>query len=209
MQGVKLRIVVFVIGLINIVPGFSQTSSKVESVLDFQRTINEEYKDPGESPLSKEDRASFESLDFFKIDTNYVVTAEFVRTPYESPFAMPTTKERTPIYVKYGELYFQLKGKKYTLNVYKSQDLLKKPEYADYLFLPFTDESNGISTYGGGRYIDLKLPLGKTVELDFNKAYNPYCAYSKNYSCPIPPKENDLKTSIPVGVRYDKKKFSH
>ncbi len=111
MQGVKLRIVVFVIGLINIVPGFSQTSSKVESVLDFQRTINEEYKDPGESPLSKEDRASFESLDFFKIDTNYVVTAEFVRTPYESPFAMPTTKERTPIYVKYGELYFQLKGK--------------------------------------------------------------------------------------------------
>ena len=105
--------------------------------------------------------------------------------------------------------FFKLKGKKFKLNVYQSQDLSRKPEYADYLFLPFTDNTNGLTTYGGGRYIDLKLPLEKTVTLDFNKAYNPYCAYSKNYSCPIPPASNDLDISIPVGVSYNKSKFSH
>jgi len=209
MQSLKLTLSILIITGLSIVSGFAQNSKKVESALAFQKTINEEYKDAEESPLSSEDREAFRSLDFFEIDTNYVVDAEFVRTPYESPFAMPTTKERTPIYVKYGELYFQLKGKKFKLNVYQSQDLAKKPEYADYLFLPFTDQTNGETTYGGGRYIDLKLPLGKRVEIDFNKAYNPYCAYSKNYSCPIPPSENDLKTSIPVGVRYDKEKLLH
>jgi len=209
MQSLKLKLSVLIITGLSIASGLAQNSKKIESALAFQHTINEEYKDPSESPLSTEDREAFKTLDFFDIDTTYVVNADFVRTPYESPFAMPTTKERTPIYVKYGELYFQLKGKKYKLNVYQSQDLSRKPEYADYLFLPFTDKTNGESTYGGGRYIDLKLPLEKTVEIDFNKAYNPYCAYSKNYSCPIPPSENDLNTSIPAGVRYDKKKLLH
>jgi len=186
----------------------AQTSEK-ESVLEFQRNINKEFKDPAESPLTIEERKVFKSLPFLKIDTTYVVEAEFVRTPFESPFEMPTTKERTPIYVKYGELYFKLKGKNFKLNVYQSQDLLRKPEYADYLFLPFTDLTNGDITYGGGRYIDLLLPLSKKVTLDFNKAYNPYCAYSKKYACPIPPVENDLDIAIPVGVSYNAEDILH
>lgn len=186
----------------------AQTSGK-ESVLEFQRNINKEFKDPAESPLTIEERKVFKSLTFLKIDTTYVVEAEFVRTPFESPFEMPTTKERTPIYVKYGELYFKLKGKNLKLNVYQSQDLLRKPEYADYLFLPFTDLTNGDITYGGGRYIDLLLPLSKKVTLDFNKAYNPYCAYSKKYACPIPPVENDLDIAIPVGVSYNTEDSLH
>ncbi|WP_308444060.1 DUF1684 domain-containing protein [Gillisia lutea] len=140
-------------------------------------------------------------MDFFKIDTNYVVEAQFVRTPAEAPFTMPTSTDRLPLYVKYGEAYFTIHGKKLKLNIYQSQQLSTNPEYFDYLFLPFTDETNGETSYGGGRYIDLKLPLGKIIEIDFNKAYNPYCAYSGRYSCPIPPKENDLKVKIPVGVK--------
>ena len=84
-------------------------------------------------------------------------------------------------------------------------DLSKKPGYANYLFVPITDLTNGEETYGGGRYIDLRGPLGKVVELDFNKAYNPYCAYGGKYSCPIPPIENHLGLRIEAGV----KAFAH
>ena len=73
--------------------------------------------------------------------------------------------------------------------------------YKDYLFLPFTDPTNGVTTYGGGRYLDLMIPATKVVQLDFNKAYNPYCAYSGNYSCPIPPEENHLEIEIKAGVK--------
>ena len=71
----------------------------------------------------------------------------------------------------------------------------------DHLFLPFTDNTNGVETYGGGRYIDLKIPAGNTINIDFNKAYNPYCAYSDKYSCPIPPPENHLDIEIKAGIK--------
>lgn len=183
----------------------SQNSEKVASIKDFQKTLNTEFADPEESPLTEEDFKKFKELTFYEIDTTYVIEAEFVRTPSESPFAMPTTTDRTPIYVKYGEAYFKLKGKQYKLNIYQSQDLSTNPEYLDYLFIPFTDESNGHGSYPGGRYIDFKIPTTNKITLDFNKAYNPYCAYSGRYSCPIPPSENNLKVAIPVGVRYSKK----
>ncbi len=183
----------------------AQNSKKVEAIKEFQKTLNTEFANPEESPLTEQDLKKFKELTFYEIDTNYVIEAEFVRTPSESPFAMPTTTDRTPIYVKYGEAYFKLKGKSYKLNIYQSQDLSTNPEYLDYLFIPFTDESNGNGSYPGGRYIDFKIPTSNKITLDFNKAYNPYCAYSGRYSCPIPPAENNLKVAIPVGVRYAKK----
>ena len=180
--------------------GFSQ-ENKIQDIREFQRGLNAEFRSPKESPLSDKDRLHFRGLDFFPADTNYVVEAKFVRTPSEAPFAMPTTTDRVPIYVKYGEAYFKLKGKKYKLNLYQSQQLLSDPEYYDYLFLPFTDETNGETTYSGGRYLDLRIPEGDSITIDFNKAYNPYCAYSAEFSCPIPPEENDLQIAIPVGVK--------
>lgn len=189
-------------------PGFSQEKIKIASAEAFQEKINADYKDPEKSPLLEEDLAAFEGLEFFSIDTTFAVTAEFVRTPSEEPFYMPTTTTRQPVYVKYGELHFKLKGEKHKLNVYQNLELVSDPEYADYLFLPFTDYTNGVSSYGGGRYLDLRIPSGSTVELDFNKAYNPYCAYNPRYSCPIPPAENDLKIEITAGVKaFDKLTF--
>ena len=77
--------------------------------------------------------------------------------------------------------------------------------YEDYLFLPYTDLTSGDGSYGGGKYLDLKTPEGNTIIIDFNKAYNPYCAYSHRYSCPVPPEENDLLVRIEAGVRvYEK-----
>tara|TARA_R100000935_G_scaffold53660_1_gene81687 strand:- start:121 stop:726 length:606 start_codon:yes stop_codon:yes gene_type:complete len=191
--------------LISIFTIEAQTSKKIQQIKDFQQKLNTEFADPEKSPLTAQDLKKFEGLTFFEIDTNYVINVEFVRTPSESPFAMPTTTDRTPIYVKYGEAYFKINGKPYKLNIYQSQELITNPEYLDYLFIPFTDKSNGHGSYPGGRYIDFKIPTSNHISLDFNKAYNPYCAYSGSYSCPIPPAENNLSVAIPVGVKYVKK----
>ncbi len=183
----------------------AQKSSKMEDIVVFQEHLNSEFANPEESPLTAEDIKEFKALQFFDIDTSFVIEAEFVRTPYESPFAMPTTTDRTPIYVKYGEAYFDMEGKSFKLNIYQNQELITKAEYVDYLFIPFTDATNGETSYGGGRYLDLRIPTGKNITLNFNKAYNPYCAYSGRYSCPIPPAENNISISIPAGVKAYKK----
>lgn len=178
---------------------FSQTY-KAE-ITEYQNNMNLEFSDSSKSPLSTDDRLKFKKLDFFEIDSNYRIKAEFKRTAYEIPFAMKTTTSRMPMYVKYGEITFELHGKKHSLNIYQNIDLVKKEAYADYLFLPFTDFSNGDETYGGGRYLDLKIPVENYIIIDFNKAYNPYCAYNHKYSCPIPPLENSLNTEIKAGVK--------
>ena len=87
------------------------------------------------------------------------------------------------------------------LNIYQNHRLRKMEKYRNHLFLPFTDLTNGEETYGGGRYIDLSIPDSDTIIIDFNKAYNPYCAYSSTRSCPIPPRENDLDLKVEAGVR--------
>jgi len=114
---------------------------------------------------------------------------------------MKTSTKRLPEYVKYGELHFQIDGKKLKLNVYQNIELSKKPGHEDYLFLPFSDKTCGKGSYIGGRYIDMKIPKFDDVLLDFNTAYNPYCAYNHKYSCPIVPLENDLDIAITAGVK--------
>jgi uncharacterized protein (DUF1684 family) len=173
----------------------------VQEILRFQEELNREYKDPKESPLATEDREHFVGHTFFPVAVKYHVKADFVRTKKEKPFEMKTSTIRVREYVKYGEAHFRLDGKKRKLNIYQSVDLVKKPGFEDFLFLPFTDATNGGESYGGGRYLDLKIPAGKTIIIDFNKAYNPYCAYSKKYSCPVPPPENRLDLEIKAGVK--------
>lgn len=167
----------------------------------YQLQLNKEYADEKESPLKKSDLEHFKALDFYKIDMSFCVEAKLIKTPNEKPFAMKTTGNRTPLYVKYGELYFVLKGKECKLNVYQSIDLSKQEKFKNYLFLPFTDLTSGVDSYGGGRYIDLEASDSAVMTLDFNKAYNPYCAYNEGYSCPIPPKENDILVEIRAGVK--------
>ena len=183
----------------------AQDSIAIKEILTFQKELNREFASEEESPLTSKDYEEFKELDFFKIDTLYRVKAKFIRTPYETPFIMKTTTDREPVYVKYGEAHFILQEKEWVLNIYQNQRLTTQPEYENHLFLPFTDLTNDDTSYGGGRFIDLKIPDGDTIVIDFNTAYNPYCAYSERYSCPIPPEENDLSIEIPAGVRkYDK-----
>jgi hypothetical protein len=121
------------------------------------------------------------------------------------PFLMPTTTERKSEEVVYGVVHFQLNGEEHQLEVYRNKELMLQEEHKDYLFLPFTDNTNGEETYAGGRYIDLSVPKGDSIRIDFNKAYNPYCAYNKKYSCPIVPSVNALDTKVLAGVKDFKK----
>lgn len=179
---------------------YSQECS-ADASLKEQKKLTAEYADPKTSPLTKADLKTFKSLEFYPVNLKYCVTAKFKRTPNEKPFNMATTTGRNAKYVKYGELSFAIDGKPFQLDVFQSSDLAKLEEYKDYLFLPFTDNTNGEGTYAGGRYIDMKLPKGDTMQIDFNKAYNPYCAYNHDYSCPIPPSQNFIDADIKAGVK--------
>ena len=177
-------------------------------ILEFQKELNAEYKNPETSPLPDRYRKDFNGLDFFEPDTNYVVVAKFERTPNAIPFLLATTTDRKTEELLYGIAQFELNGEKRQLEIYQSLGLIEQEEYKDYLFLPFLDNTNGEETYGGGRYIDLIIPDGDKIIIDFNRAYNPYCAYNKKYSCPLVPKQNYLDTRVVAGVKNFKKKVN-
>ncbi len=168
---------------------------------EYQREMNANFKDAAKSPLTDADRKTFRSLDFFKFDSAYVVTAAFKRTPDEAPFKMKTTTDRLVDYVKYGEVDFTIKGEALKLNVYQDLDMVKELGEEDALFLPFMDNTNGEESYKGGRYVNVKLPKNNQMDINFNEAYNPYCAYNKKYSCPIVPTANILYTRIEAGEK--------
>ncbi|RLD26565.1 MAG: hypothetical protein DRI75_11480 [Bacteroidetes bacterium] len=172
---------------------------------EWQREMNANFKDATKSPLKAKDRKHFKGLDFFTFDSTFVVAATLTRTPEEKPFKMKTTTDRLPEYVKYGVVEFQLKGKTHQLNIYQDIDLLKEKGQEDYLFLPFLDNTNGDTSYGGGRYVECRIPEGNTIVIDFNTAYNPYCVYNEKYSCPIVPRQNYVSVEVKAGVKaFDK-----
>ncbi len=183
------------------VQSLDSVSGGVAAVLAFQKKLNAEFRDPETSPLPDRYRKDFESLEFFEPDTTYQVPARLVRSPEALPFDMPTTTDRLSRERKFGTLYFELQGQPMSLEVYQNLELMMQEGLEDYLFLPFTDATNGTDTYSGGRYIDLRIPEGETLLLDFNRAYNPYCAYNPKYSCPIVPSVNQVPMAVRAGVR--------
>ena len=183
----------------------AQEKRPIEGDTEWQREMNASYKDASSSPLKDKDRKKFTGLDFYKFDSTYVVTAKLKRTPNAKPFKMKTTTERLPEYVQYGVITFNLNDKEYQLNIYQNLGLLTKEGYEDYLFLPFLDDTNGEGSYSGGRYTEARIPEGDNIIIDFNTAYNPYCAYNEKYSCPIVPRENYVETEIKAGVKAFKK----
>lgn len=180
---------------------FGQEQFDTLTVAQFQGKLNSEYADVKTSPLTAQDLATFKSLDFYPANETFFVTAKFIRTKKEKPFEMQTSTDRKPLYVKYGEAHFQINGKDLKLNIYRNIALSEKKEYRDYLFLPFSDLTSGKESYIGGKYIDLKIPKGDKMVIDFNTSYNPYCAYNHKYSCPKVPLENDLDIEVKAGVK--------
>lgn len=143
---------------------------------------------------------------FFPPDEKYHVPVSVERI-YEAPwFKMETSGKVKKIYRTYAILTFTINDTVCRLHVYQSQQPMGIKEYAGHLFIPFTDQTSGEETYENGRYIDLTIAdlENGAYLLDFNKAYNPYCAYISNiYNCPLPPEEN----SLPVAIRAGEMKF--
>lgn len=177
-----------------------QGKTPVEGITEFQRKMNADFKDASKSPLKKKDLKDFDGLDFFPVDSSYVVRAKLKRKPNCQWFKMRMTDGAVSEERIYGVLDFELKDKHFKLNVYQGKELMDQPGWEDYLFLPFLDDTNGNTTYGGGRYVDLRIPKNDTITIDFNTAYSPYCAYNENYSCPIVPRENYLDIKVKAGV---------
>ncbi len=178
-----------------------------ETILEYRKSENIKFKDPAKSPLPKDQVTEFDSLPFFTIDSNYRMVAKWTPLMDQEVFEMPTSTQRKPKYRRAGFIDFALGEDSLRLTAYQNMSLLNRPGFEDYLFIPFADFTNGESTYGGGRYVEAELPAQgeTTILVDFNKAYNPYCAYDTRFSCPIVPDENYLKVEIRAGVQYHQK----
>lgn len=180
--------------------GQTDTAAIIADAQAYQDQLNIEYADQEHSPLTEEGLEHFEGLPFYEIDPSFCVDAKFKKVRKPKTFEMKTTTDRLPVYDVYAYVIFELGGVKHKVPVYQSHKLREMDEFKSYLFLPFNDPTNGGETYGGGRFLDLEIPEGKTIVIDFNRAYNPYCAYNGKYSCPVPPKENYIEVPIRAGV---------
>ena len=171
------------------------------NLTEYQRQVNNYFKDASVSPLKPKDLKNFQGLDFFEFDSIYVVKAKIEETKESLPFKMKTTTDIPVDVRKYADLFFQITDKEFELSVYENLEYEGVEGYENYLFLPFLDETNENETYGGGRYLDLFLNGTDSIIIDFNKAYNPKCVYDENFSCPIVPRKNFLNTRIEAGVK--------
>jgi hypothetical protein len=195
-----MKIFIFYLLFLWTFQSISQSSYSI-AVISARKVKEAELLDAKKGILTAEDLSYFKGLNYFFIDTNYVVQAQF-RKSVGKKFEMPTSTERKPIYRKYGCLSFNINGKPFQLTVYQNMELKGNKGYKNYFFVPFRDLTCGDMSYGGGRYLDLILEKTQTeITLDFNLAYNPYCAYSHRYSCPIPPEENTLNIFLYSGEK--------
>lgn len=154
------------------------------------------------TPLTTQQISSFKGLNYFPPDIRFRIEATLVRDSEPEVVFLTTTTDRMPEYLKYGEVRFVIDTMEFRLIAYQNKKLLDVVRDEDNLFIPFRDGTSGAETYEGGRYIDCKIPdEGQTTLLDFNKAYNPYCAYNPRFSCVIPPEENRLPVRIEAGEK--------
>lgn len=158
------------------------------------------FKEAKASPLTNPQKIRFVELPYFEPDSSYRVQADLERISNPDTIRIEDTRGSLRPFLKYAKVHFKLQNKECYLLVFKPVDIEKK-KTAEMLFLPFYDASNGKETHEGGRYLDLQDNGKSTITIDFNYAYNPYCAYSDAYSCPIPPLENRLTVKILSGEK--------
>ena len=180
----------------------NQDSNYLVEIQAWQEELNQEYLDADRSPLADSQRRIFKGHSFYPIQEKYKVIANFEPTPDSKPFPLATSKGTTKTYKRIGILHFPLNGKDYKLEAYVQQIRFRLPGQPIYVFLPLVDETTGNETYGAGRYMHYEgIPEGTEWVIDFNKLYNPYCAYSDNYECPKVPEANYLPIKIEAGIK--------
>lgn len=192
-------VLILVLGSLN-----AYTQKSASKYLDSIKAFRADYIQTHELLTTPEQKAL---LRFYPLNAAYRIVARFERYADSPWFAMATSGAGHQMHRKYGRLTFVIHDTTVRLMIYQSRELLQKPETQNYLFVPFTDETSGAGTYGAGRYIDCLVSdiHDGALVLDFNKAYNPYCAYTTGYNCPIPPPDNNLPVAIHAGeMNYGK-----
>jgi len=190
------RIFLFIVSLVFVSDSSAQNKSYQDSIEAYFRKYVKEHE-----VVTGKDK---ELMSFFPVNENYLINCKFERTVKSPWFRMESSGPVKRNYRVYGIIHFTINDTAVTLNIYQSQDLMATEKYRDHLFIPFTDATSGEETYESGRYIDLEIKdiANNKVLIDFNRAYNPYCAYvSGRFNCPIPPAENRLGVAIRAGEK--------
>ena len=192
----------FFVLVLSIVSQFTHAQSAWYSeLIEHRKKRDEELKTEADSPIPTDEREKFTGLNYFEPDNSYSVAADFIRLKKPKSVWFATSDGKEKEYIKFATITFVLKGKTFSLAAYYSEKVRAKPGLEKHVFVPFKDLTNLVETYGGGRYLDLDEPTGNVIQLDFNRAYNPYCAYSDGYSCPKVPEENYLNIRIASGEK--------
>lgn len=164
----------------------------------IRRDRDEYMKSAKDSPFAGK-AEGFAGLKYYPVSSAYRVQADLEITQPRETVSLPTSDGKSRTFLTYGIAYFDLEGKRHQLRILEHLD-----DGADRgkLFLAFTDETSAGESYGGGRYLDLtKVSGASTILIDFNKAYNPYCAYNNSFSCPFPPAENHVSIALRAGEK--------
>lgn len=161
---------------------------------EFRRRKDEFFARHPQSPLTPEQRRAFRGLGYFPENRGLVVEAELDTGIEPGEVRMQTTAGGEQVYRRAGRIRFEVEGEPVELTLFASN-------HQHELFLPFRDATSGRETYGAGRYLEVEPPRGGRVVVDFNYAYNPYCAYNEAWSCPLPPVENWLRVPIRAGEK--------
>lgn len=195
----NLKIFVPAIIIIGVIVAYLFLDSKkedyIQSIIDHRIQVDSFMKNSDESPFNSTD-VNYTGLDYFKPDASYKLEASYQPFGNRKIKMLTTSDGKEEAYEEYGTAYFIIEGVQNELVILKS---VSSTTYD--LFIPFADASSGEATYGGGRYLNVTLGVNDLVELDFNKAYNPYCAYAPAYSCPLPPSSNILSIPILAGEK--------
>lgn len=175
------------------------TRPSEDPVLRERREKDRSFKSGRDSPVPSEDRARFQGLAYFDINPNLKFRVKLNRYPAPQNVRLGTNTGEVRSALRYGYFEFQVEGRICRLQVYRVEDVPSSGGIS--LFIPFRDATTGKETYAAGRYIDLKENTTGYYDLDFNSAYNPWCAYGKDFSCPIAPAENTLAVPIRAGEK--------
>jgi len=196
----KILLVLALLGIVIYFITEATPSSEVYvgEIHKIRRAKNNSFRSSPNSPLPTAQRATFDSLAYYPVTVDFKVSASISRSARPDTVLIQTSDDKTEKYLRWGLAKFELDKKPQELTLF-----LHTTGTDSTLFIPFTDLSNGQGSYGGGRYLDVPRPKAdiSEIELDFNQAYNPYCAYNDEYSCPVPPAENRLQVAIPAGEK--------
>jgi uncharacterized protein len=172
-----------------------EQSVYTQKVIRYRDSIDAVFYSGSNGVLPKDAISTDGKLNYFSPNESYRVQAQFEPIIDGEVFLMKTNTDRLPEYRKYGKLSFTIQNQNLVLTLYQN---VEQPEY---LFCPFKDKTNGKQSYGAGRFLDFEEKDLENMVLDFNYAYNPYCAYNSNFSCPIPPLENHLEIALMAGEK--------